>query len=84
VSERFRHVVHDPVTGTWVVVHETGDGKTSLLRLTHDAKLLEQRPCDPLRDVVTIRGGSALALLGDEGVQVLDCSDWRVRGLAVT
>jgi hypothetical protein len=81
VSEHFWHVAHDPVTGTWVVVHRTDEGKTSLLRLTHDAEVLERRPYDPLSYVTTIRGGGGLALLVDEGVQVLDCSDWSTRTL---
>lgn len=76
VSDHFRHVVHDPVTRTWVVVRESDEGTTSLVRLAHDAEVLEQRRCDPVADTTTIRGGRALALLVDEGVQVVDCSDW--------
>ncbi|WP_432507210.1 WD40 repeat domain-containing protein [Kineococcus arenarius] len=84
VADHFRHVVHDPVTATWIVVREFEEGRASLLRLTHDAEVLEQHPCDPLRDVATIRGGRALVLLTDEGVQVLDGSDWSARTLQVT
>ena len=81
VAEHFRHVVHDPVTATWVVVRESDDGRTSLLRLTHDADVVEQRPWGRSCDVATMRGGRSLVLLADEGPQVLDCSDWSTRTL---
>lgn len=81
VNDHFRHVVHDPVTDTWVVIHATADGQYSLLRLTHDAEVLEQRPCTFVRDVATMRGGRTLVLITDEGVQLLDCSDWSVETL---
>lgn len=82
VADHFRHIVHDPVTDTWVVIHETSDGQCSLLRLTHDAEVLEQRPCVFSRDVATMRGGRTLVLLTDEGIQLLNCSDWSVETLA--
>lgn len=81
VAGHFRHVVHDPVTATWVLVRVCDDGQTSLLRLTEDAEVLEQRSWVPFRDVTTMGGGRMLVLLTDEGPQVLDCSDWSVRAL---
>jgi hypothetical protein len=81
VADHFRHVVHDPATDTWVLIYETSDGQCSLLRLTHDAEVLERRLCSPLRDVATMCGGRALVLLANEGVQLLDCSDWSVQTL---
>jgi hypothetical protein len=84
VADHFWHVVHDPVTDTWVVVRVSEDGRTSLLRLSDDAEVLEQHPCEPFRDVATMRGGRSLAVLLAEGVQILDCSDWSVRTLAAT
>ncbi|MEZ0492403.1 hypothetical protein AB2L28_09140 [Kineococcus sp. TBRC 1896] len=77
----FGHVVHDPVTATWVLVQVWDDGQTSLLRLTHDAEVLEHRPCSPFRDVVTMDSGKVLVLLTDEGPQVVDCSNWSTRAL---
>lgn len=82
VDGHFRHVVHDPVTATWVLVRVSEDGQTSLLRLAQDAEVLEQRPRGPFRDVATMGGGRVLVLLTDEGPQVLDCSDWSTRALA--
>jgi len=84
VPEFFRHVVYDPVTKTWVVVREANDGQTTLLRLDHDAKVLEQRPWNRFRDVVTMRGGKVLITLTDEGPQVIDCSDWTAHMLEAT
>ncbi len=85
VNDTFLHVVHDPATDTWVVIHATTHEQYSLLRLTHDAEVLEQRPCAPVRDVATMRGGRTLVLIREEGVQLLDCSDWSVETLdAVT
>ena len=84
VAGHFRHVVHDPVTATWVLVRVSDDGQTSLLRLTHDAEVLEQRPWGPFSDVATMRGGEALVLLTAEGPQILDCSDWSARALEAT
>lgn len=81
VDDHFRHVVHDPTTDTWVLIHATSEGQFSLLRLTHDAEILEQRPCARVYDVATIRGGRTLALLTEEGVQLLDCSDWGLQTL---
>ena len=81
VAGHFRHVVYDPVTATWVLVRVSDDGQTSLLRLTHDAKVLEQRSWGSFRDVATMGGGRALVLLTDEGPQVLNCSDWSARAL---
>ena len=81
VAGHFRHVVHDPVTATWVLVRVSQDGQTSLLRLTHDAEVLEQRPWGPFRDVTTMGGGRVLVRLTDEGPQVLNCSDWSTRAL---
>ena len=83
VDGHFRHVVHDPVSATWVLVRVSDDGQTSLLRLTHDAEVLEQRPWALFRDVATMGSGAALILLTDAGPQVLDCSDWSVRTLEV-
>lgn len=81
VAGHFRHVVHDPVTATWVLVRVSDDGQTSLLRLTEDAEVLEQRPWVPFRDVATMCGGRMLVLLTDEGPQVVNCSDWSTRAL---
>lgn len=82
VDGHFRHVVHDPVTATWVLVRESDDGQTSLLRLTHDAKVLEQRSWGFFRDVATMSGGKALIQLTDEGQpHVVNCSDWSGRAL---
>ncbi|WP_432571128.1 hypothetical protein [Kineococcus sp. SYSU DK005] len=80
-ASHVRHVVHDPLTRTWVAIHETDEGQASLLRLDHDAAVLEQRPCERPLDVATVRAGRALVLLTDAGVQVLDCSDWSTRVL---
>lgn len=77
VNDHFRHVVHDPVTNTWVAIHEGSDGQ-SLLRLTHDAEVLEQRRCAYSWDVATMRGGRTLVLLSDAGMQLLNCSDWSI------
>ncbi len=84
VAGHFRHVAHDPVTDTWVLVWDSDDGQTSLLRLTHDAEVLEQRSWGPFCDVATMAGGKALVLLMDEGPQVLNCSDWSTRALEAT
>jgi hypothetical protein len=73
--------VHDPVTATWVLVRVSDDGQTSLLRLTQDAEVLEQRPGEPFRDVATMGGARVLVLLTDEGPQVVNCSDWSTRAL---
>ncbi|PTL71231.1 hypothetical protein C1I63_18500 [Rathayibacter caricis DSM 15933] len=81
LADHFRHVVHDPATDTWVLIHETSEGQYSLLRLTHDAEVLEQRPCAPVHDVATMRGGRTLALLTGKEVQLMDCSDWSVQTL---
>lgn len=81
VNDHFRHVVHDPATDTWVVIHATTEGQYSLLRLTHDAEVLEQRPCGPVYDVATMRGGRTLVLITEVGIQLLDCSDWSVETL---
>lgn len=78
LADHFRHVVHDPATDTWVVIRETSDGRHSLVRLSHDADVLDQRPCAPVYDVATMRGGRALVLLTGEGVQLVNCSDWSV------
>ena len=84
VAGHFRHVVHDPVTATWVLVWDSDDGQTSLLRLTHDAEVLEQRSWGSFCDVATMGGGKALVLLMDEGPQVLNCSDWSAWALEAT
>lgn len=81
VDDHFWHVVHDPATDTWVVLPAAAEGQQSLLRLTHDAEVVEQRPFAPVRDVATMRGGRTLALLTDEGVQLLVCSDWSIAPL---
>lgn len=75
------HVVHDPVTATWVMVQASDDGQTSLLRLTHDGEVLEQRSWGSFLDVVTMGGGRLLVLLTDEGPLVLNCSDWSTQAL---
>jgi hypothetical protein len=84
VPEHSRHVVYDPVTATWVVVRESDNGQTTLVRLDHDAEVLEQRPWNRVHDVVTMRGGRVLVTLMDEGLQVLDCSNWTARILGAT
>ena len=81
VGDHFRFVVHDPVTDTWVAIREPSDGRQSLLRLSHDAEVVEQRPCGYWWDVATMRGGSILVLLSDAGLQLLDCSDWSLHTL---
>ncbi|NAZ85091.1 hypothetical protein [Kineococcus indalonis] len=80
-TDHFRHLVHDPVTATWVVVHETDEGQASLLRLDYDAAVLDRQPCERPRDVATTRAGRSLILLTDNGVRVVDCSDWSTRVL---
>lgn len=85
VPDHFRHVAHDPVTDTWVLVQESDDGQTSLLRLTHDAEVLEQRSWGYFRDVATMGGGKALIQLTDEGQpHDLNCSDWSAEALEAT
>lgn len=81
VDDHFRHVVHDPATNTWVAIREPAGGQQSLLRLTDDGQILEQRPCGYWWDVATMRGGSILVLLSDAGLQLLDCSDWSLHTL---
>lgn len=81
VAGHFRHVVRDPVTATWVLVRFSDDGQTSLLRLSDDGEVLEQRPYEPFRDVATMCGGRVLVLLTDEGPQVVNCSDWSTGAL---
>jgi hypothetical protein len=51
------------------------------LRLTHAGDVLEQRSYARLHRAATVRSSRNLILLTDEGVQVLDCSDWSVRGI---
>ena len=41
VVGHFRHVVHDPVPTTWVLVGVTDEGQTSLIQLTLAAEVLE-------------------------------------------
>ncbi|WP_328291196.1 hypothetical protein OG218_00245 [Kineococcus sp. NBC_00420] len=84
VADHFRHVLHDPVTKTWVAVHETIEGKNSLLRFSHDGEVLERRPWDRVGGTATMRGGRTLVLITTEGVQVVNCADWGVRGLEAT
>lgn len=79
VDGHIGHVVHDPVTSTWVLVRVSDDGQTSLLRVTHDAEVLEQRPWGSFLDVATMGGGRAMVLLADEGPLVVNCSDWSAR-----
>lgn len=79
IAGHVRHVVHDPVTATWVALQELRDGQTSLLRLGDDAQVLDERTCVPVRAVATVQAGKALTLLTDEGLQVLKCADWSVR-----
>lgn len=81
VDDHFRHVVHDPTTDTWVLIRATSEGQYSLLRLTHDAEVLEQRPCISVYDAATMRGGKTLALLTEKGLRLLDCSDWGLQPL---
>ena len=81
VAGHVRHLVHDPLTGTWVAIHESEQGQAWLLRFDHDAGVLQERACERPRDAATVRGGRALVLLTDAGVQVLDCSDWSTRVL---
>ncbi|WP_207345988.1 hypothetical protein [Arthrobacter sp. E3] len=86
VAEDFiRHVLHDPVTGTWVAVHETSEGKNSLLRFSNDGEVLERRPWDlRVSGTASMRGGRTLSLITAEGGQVVNCADWSVRGLEAT
>jgi hypothetical protein len=82
IAEHFRHVLHDPVTGTWVAVHEPSDGKNSLFRFSNDGDVLERRPWNlRIGGTATMRGGRTLILITAEGVQVMNCADWSVRGL---
>lgn len=55
VTDHFRHLVHDPASDTWVGIQQ--HGPASLIRLNHDAEVLEKRPCAPARDVTTTRAG---------------------------
>lgn len=80
VDNHVRHVAHDPVTRTWVAIRET-DGGQSLLRLTDDGQVLEQRPCGYWWDVATMRGGRILVVLSSAGIQLLNCSDWSLQTL---
>jgi len=85
VAEHFRHVLHDPVTGTWIVVGETLAGKNSLLRLSDDGEVLEHRPWDlRVGGTATMRGGRTLVMITAGGVQVLDCADWSVTEIEAT
>lgn len=82
VPEHFRLVLHDPVTGTWVAVGETFEGKNSLIRLSDDGEVLERRPWDlRVGGTATMRGGRTLIVITAEGVQVVNCADWSVRWL---
>jgi hypothetical protein len=82
IAEHFRHVLHDPVTGTWVAVHEPSDGKNSLFRFSNDGDVLERCPWNlRIGGTATMRGGRRLILITAEGVQVMNCADWSVRGL---
>ena len=85
IAEHFSHILHDPVTNTWVAVHEPSDGKNSLFRFSNDGELLERRPWDlRVGSTATMRGGRTLILITDEGGQVVNCADWSVQGLEAT
>ena len=85
IAEHFRHVLHDPVTNSWIAVHEPTGGKNSLFRFSNEGELLERRPWDlRIRGTATMRGGRTLILITDQGGQVVDCADWSVRGLQMT
>ncbi|WP_205709609.1 hypothetical protein [Kineococcus siccus] len=85
MAEHFRHVLHDPVTGTWVAVHETCEGRNSLFRFSDDGEVLERRPSDlRVGGTATMRGGRTLILITAEGVAIIDCADWSVRELEAT
>ncbi|MCC3295484.1 hypothetical protein LJ756_12725 [Arthrobacter sp. zg-Y411] len=85
IAEHFRHVLHDPVTNSWIAVHEPTGGKNSLFRFSNEGELLERRPWDlRIRGTATMRGGRTLILITDQGGQVVDCADWSVRRLQVT
>ncbi len=85
IAENFRHVLHDPVTNTWVAVHEPPEGKNSLLRFSNNGEVLERRPWDlRVSGTATMRGGKTLILITAEGGQVVNCADWSVHGLETT
>ena len=85
IAENFRHVLHDPVTNTWVAVHEPPEGKNSLFRFNNNGEVLEQRPWDlRVTGTATMRGGRTLILITAEGGQVVNCADWSVHGLETT
>lgn len=82
IAEHFRHLLHDPVTGTWVAVHESSDGKDSLFRINNDGEILERRPWAlRIGGTATMRGGKTLILITTEGVQVVNAANWSVQPL---
>ncbi|MCC9204572.1 hypothetical protein [Arthrobacter sp. zg-Y769] len=84
IAEHFRHLLHDPVTNTWVAVQDFGE-KNSLLRFSNDGEVLERRPWDlHIGGTATMRGGRTLILNTNQGGQVVNCADWSVRGLEAT
>lgn len=85
IAENFRHVLHDPVTNTWVAVHEPPEGNNSLFRFNNNGEVLERRPWDlRVSGTATMRGGRTLILITAEGGQVVNCADWSVHGLEAT
>lgn len=84
MDESFRHILHDPVTNTWVAV-QNSEAEHSLLRFSNDGEVLERRSRDLyVHDAATMRGGRTLILNTAEGVQVVNSADWSVQGLEAT
>ncbi|PPB49875.1 hypothetical protein C4K88_04070 [Arthrobacter pityocampae] len=84
MDENFRHILHDPVTNTWVAV-QNSEAEHSLLRFSNEGEVLERRSRDLyVYDAATMRGGKTLILNTEEGVQVVNSADWSVQGLKAT
>lgn len=84
MDESFRHILHDPVTNTWVAV-QSFEAEHSLIRFNNDGEVLERRSRDLyVYDAATMRGGRTLILNTEEGVRVVNCADWSVQGLEAT
>ncbi|MBM7807411.1 hypothetical protein JOD57_003248 [Geodermatophilus bullaregiensis] len=76
-------VSHDAASGTWVVLRVGYEGRRhTLVRLTDDGEVVDQRPWHPVDTAAVMRDGRVLVYANDDGVHVLDVADLSVRRLA--